>query len=311
MFSFILRRTIYAIPIVFGIALIVFVLFNLVGGDPVYQMLGKHATQEMVDQLRRELGLDRSLFAQFIDYLRQIATFDFGRSYATKETISDMILRGLGPTLSLTIVGFVVSLVLSLGIALAVSYKHGKWIDRVVVLLCVIGMSVPALAYILFGQYILAYQMGWFPISGYSQEWPDRLSYIALPALIWVFVSVGIDVRYFRTSILDETRQDYVRTARAKGLSEKMIFLKHIFKNSMIPILTFVVMEIPFLVMGSFLLESFFGIPGIGSIMIDAINNSDFPVLKAMTTVISILYVMFNLFSDLLYTWVDPRVKLR
>jgi peptide/nickel transport system permease protein len=171
-------------------------------------------------------------------------------------------------------------------------------------------MSITALAYILFGQYFFGFKLGWFPISGFENGWPERLQYVAMPAMIWVLVGLGADVRFYRTAFLDETGHDYVRTARAKGLSEAPIFFKHVLMNSLIPIITYVVIEIPFLITGSFLLESFFGIPGLGSITIDAINNSDFPMLKAMTTLEAMLFILGNLASDILYTWVDPRVRL-
>ena len=178
-------------------------------------------------------------------------------------------------------------------------------------ILCVVGMSLPSLAYILFGQYFFAYKWGWFPISGYETDWPERFNYVLLPALIYIVVSLGYDVRFYRTAVLEEVNQDYVRTARAKGLTEPKIFFKHVLKNSMVPILTNVVIEIPLLVLGAILLESFFGIPGIGGITIDAVHNSDFPVIKAMTTLQAMLFILGNLVTDILYTLVDPRVSLK
>jgi peptide/nickel transport system permease protein len=179
------------------------------------------------------------------------------------------------------------------------------------VFICVIGMSIPSLGYILFGQYILAYQMNLFQISGFDFSFAGRLEYLMLPGIIWLFLSLGYDVRFYRTALLEETNQDYVRTARAKGLSEPRVFFKHVLKNAMVPIVTNVVLEIPLLILGAFLLESFFGIPGIGSITIDAIHNSDLPVIKAMATVTSLLYIVGNIMTDLVYTLVDPRVKLK
>ena len=310
MAAYILRRLLYTIPILFGVSLIIFSLFHLVGGDPVLQMLGKNASPEQVQELREELGFDQSKPQQFLNYLKQVATFDFGRSYATRQRISEMVLAGVGPSFSLAASGFIVTLILAIFIAMLSAYYRGKPIDRIIVLICVGGMSVSALAYILFGQYFLAYKLNLFPVSGYESGFPYNLPYLIMPVIIWVTVGLGWDVRFFRTSILDETYKDYVRTARSKGLSEKKVFFKHVLKNSMIPIITYVVIQIPFLILGSFLLESFFSIPGIGSITIDAITNSDFPVLKAMTTLISIMMILGNLATDVLYTMVDPRVRL-
>ena len=308
---YLIRKIIGAIPTLLGVALITFILFNMVGGDPTYQMLGKHATAQQVAELRHEYGFDQPLYVQFFGYLKQIATFDYGRSYATKQQISTMIWSGVSPTLTLAIPAFILTEVLAILIGLVVSYYRGKLLDKVGVVLCVIGMSLPSLAYILFGQYFLAYKLGWFPISGWDNGWAERWQYIAMPMLIWVLVSLGYDVRFFRTALLEETNQDYVRTARAKGLAEPRVFFKHVLKNSMVPIVTNVVLEIPLLVLGAFLLESFFGIPGLGNITIDAVHNSDLPVLKAMTTLTSFLMIFGNLATDIVYTLVDPRVALK
>ncbi|MEK6706419.1 MAG: ABC transporter permease [Candidatus Poribacteria bacterium] len=311
MFEYIVRKLLQTIPTIFGVALIIFILFNLVGGDPTYQMLGKHANQKQIQELRHEYGFDQPKYIQFVQYLKQIVTFDFGRSYATKQPIGKMILRGIGPSLTLAIPAFLLTTFLSVIIGLFVSYFRGTFTDKSVVVACVFGMSLPMLAYILFGQYFLAYKLGWFPISGFEVTFPERFEYVMLPILIWVSVSVGYDVRFYRTAILEEVGQDYVRTARAKGLSEPRVFMKHVLKNSMVPILTNLVIEIPMLILGSFLLESFFGIPGLGSITIDAIHNSDFPIIKAMTTLQALLFIFGNLATDILYTVVDPRVRLK
>lgn len=311
MFVYIVRKLLNTIPTVFGVTLIIFVLFNMVGGDPTYQMLGKHATPQQIAEVRHEYGFDQPSYMQYAQYLKQVVTFDYGRSYATKQEISKMIMDGIGPSLTLTIPAFILTTILAVLIALVVSYFRGKMIDKVTVVLCVFGMSVPALAYILFGQYFFAYKLGWFPISGFEPDWSERLQYVALPALIMVMLGVGYDVRFYRTSILEETNQDYVRTARAKGLSEPRVFLKHVLKNSMVPILTNVVIEIPLLILGAFLLESFFGIPGLGGLTINAVHNSDFPVIKAMATLQALLLILGNLMTDIMYTLVDPRVSLK
>jgi len=311
MFAYIVRRILNTIPTIFGVALIIFVLFNLVGGDPTLQMLGKHANPRQMEELRHEYGFDQPQYVQFGHYLKEIATFDYGRSYATKQRISDMISRGIGPTMTLAIPAFSLTTLIAIAVGLLVAYFRGKWIDKVVVVICVFGMSLPSLAYILFGQYFLAYKWNLFPISGFEYDWVDRWQYVAMPILIWVAVSLGYDVRFYRTALLEETSQDYVRTARAKGLDEPTIFFKHILKNTMVPILTNVVIEIPLLLLGSFLLEGFFGIPGLGSITIDALHNSDFPVIKAMATLGSLLFILGNLATDIMYTLVDPRVSLK
>lgn len=311
MFVYITRRLLNTIPIVFGVALIIFILFNLVGGDPTYMILGKHAGAQQIAEVRHEYGFDLPKHVQFLQYLKNIVTFDYGRSYATRRPIMDMIVEGIGPSLSLAIPAFFFTTFFAIVIGVLVAYFRGRFIDKSVVVFCVLGMSVPMLAYILFGQYFLAFQLGWFPIHGFETDWSERFSYVALPMILWVVVSLGYDVRFFRTALVEEMTQDYVRTARAKGLSEPRVFFKHVLKNSMVPIITNVVIEIPMLILGSFLLEGFFGIPGLGSITINAVNNSDFPVIKAMGTLMALLLIFGNLVTDILYTVVDPRVSLK
>lgn len=298
------------IPILVGICLVTFVLLNVVGGDPTLSMLGKHATAETISALRHELGLDRPRYIQFFDYLKQIATFDFGRSYSNKQQISDLIIRAAPVSLYLMIPAFFTSVILGISLALFVAFNRGNFWDKLIVLFCIFGVSFPSLGLILFGQYYLAFKLGIFPISGFSFGFSEAVGYLTLPVLIYVGVALGGELRFFRTVMLDEINQDYIRTARAKGLNETVVMFKHVLKNAMIPIITSVVLEIPFLITGAILLEAFFSIPGMGSMMVDAINTSDFPVIKALTAVLSILYMIFNLLTDVLYAVADPRIKL-
>jgi peptide/nickel transport system permease protein len=246
-----------------------------------------------------------------MDIVRSAFTFDFGRSWSTKQEITQMIRQGAYPSLCLSIPAFTISTVLSIIISLVVAFYRGKGIDLFIRFMCIAGMSISALAYILFFQWFFAFKLGWFEISGFEFGFPDFVPYIALPAIIWVLLSLGPDVRFFRTVILDEIYQDYVRTARAKGLSEISILLKHVLRNALIPIITYTVIQLPFLILGALLLESFFSIPGLGGITLNALNSSDFPVIKAMAILSSVIYIIFGLISDVLYTLADPRVKLK
>ncbi|MFN8369146.1 MAG: ABC transporter permease [Bacteriovoracaceae bacterium] len=311
LYVYIIRRTLYVIPILLGVTLIIFLLFNLVGGDPALMLLGKHATAKQILEVREELGLNRPLYIQYWDIVKSSFTFDFGRSWSTKQDIFEMIKAGAIPSLTITLPAFTASIVLSIIISLMVAYYRGKKLDKFTVVACVSLMSISSLAYILFGQWFFAYKLGWFEISGYESGFPNFIPYVLLPIFIWIILSIGPEVRFYRTVILDEIYQDYVRTARAKGLTEFTILFKHILKNAMIPIITSVVIEIPFLILGALLLENFFSIPGLGGITLNAINSSDFPVIKAMTVLSSIGYVIFSLISDVLYTLVDPRVRLQ
>lgn len=311
MFAYIIRRLIYTIPILIGIALVTFLLFNVAGGDPVLQMLGKHADARSIAEMRQQLGLDRPILFQFFDTLRQMFTFDFGRSYATKQEIGTMMSSAAVVSLSMTLPAFIVLNILAIIISLFVAFWRGTRVDKAIVFLCVIGISVPSLSYILFGQNILAYRLDMFPISGYSRNPTEMFSFLALPILIWILISLGSEVRFLRTALLDETNQDYVRTARAKGLAESKIMFKHVLKNAMIPIITHTVIIIPYLILGSLLLENFFSIPGMGSMLIDAMQTSDFPVVRAWVMVVSLLYCLFNLLTDICYKLVDPRISFR
>lgn len=309
-YSYILRRLLYVIPVLLGVCFIIYVLFNVVSPDPTLIMLGKHASKTQMLELRAELGLDRAWYVQYFDIVKSAFTFDFGRSWSTKQNIIDMIKNGAIPSLTVTMPAFTLSFLISISISLLVSFYRGKFIDKSVVFVCVALMSISSLAYILFFQWFFAFKLGWFEISGYEEGFPDFLPYVMLPIVIWIVLTVGTDVRFYRTVMLDEIYQDYVRTARAKGLNEKAILFKHVLKNAMVSIVTYVIIQIPFLIMGSVLIESFFSIPGLGGLTLKAINTSDFPVLKAMTILTSIAYIAFNVLTDFLYTIVDPRVRL-
>jgi len=308
--TYIARRTLYVIPVILGVCFLIFVLFNVFSPDPAMIMLGKHATAKQMAELRAELGLDKPFFVQYLDIVKASFTFDFGRSWSTKQEIFQMIKQGAIPSLTVTLPGFVLSTLISIAISLLVAFYRGKFIDKAVVFFCVAGMSISSLAYILFGQWFFAYKLGWFEISGYEEGFPYFIPYIILPVIIWVILSIGPDVRFFRTIILDEVYQDYVRTARSKGLGENHIMFKHVLKNAMVSIITYVIIQLPFLILGALLLESFFSIPGLGAMTLNAINSSDFPVIRAMTVLSAVAYIIFSILTDVLYTVVDPRVRL-
>jgi peptide/nickel transport system permease protein len=310
MLNYTIRRILFTLPILLGVTLLTFLLFNVMSGDPAARFAGRHATPEMIQTIKAELGLDRSLPEQYTFYVKQIATFDFGRSWATKQKISTMIDDGLSATLSLTIPPFFISVLFCVGLGLYAGFKRGKLADKSIVVSCLALLSVSSLVYILALQYFLAFDLGLFPISGWDPSWTGRWQYLALPWIILSVLLLGGNILVYRSVVIDEAYQDYVRTARAKGLSNRQIWLKHILKNAMIPIITIVVIEMPFLITGAVLIENFFGIPGLGGMMVKALNESDFPVIKAMTVIISFAYMLFNLLSDLLYGLVDPRIKL-
>jgi len=310
MTAYIIRRLLYTVPIVIGVLLLTFTLFTLVGGDVSIEIAGKGADAETIAEIRHEYGLDKPLFlsrdSQFTDHFKHALTFDFGRA-RDRELVIDKIKRGVGPSLALTIPMFLGVLIISVSLALMVAFMRGtKW-DAAVVVICVAGMSIPYLSFILFGQYFLAYKWGIFAVF-YSPEL-RTYEYVALPVLIGITAGLGGNLRFYRTVMLDEMQSDYVRTAFAKGLSTRKVLFKHVLKNAMIPIITRVVLAIPFLFLGSLLLERFFGIPGLGYLMIEAIGSRDYFVINAMTYISAILFVIFNLITDICYALVDPRIN--
>ncbi len=309
MLSFLLRRLLHAIPILLGVTLLLFLLFYWVGGNPVYQMLGKNATAAEITRMTHQLGLDRPLWRQYLDYAGGLARWDFGRSWETKQRVSEMILDGLGPSLSLALPAFFLSALVSLGFALTAALFRNRWPDRALVVLSISAMSLSVLAFIIAAQYLFSFRRGWFPISG----WEPGLAgvpFLALPILIWTAATLGASVRFYRAVFLEEIRREYVVTARAKGLAWPRILVRHVLPNAMIPILTQLVMELPMLFTGSLLLENFFGIPGLGNMSVNAINASDLPVIKAMTFIGAVLYIAANILGDALYAWFDPRIRV-
>ncbi len=311
MYAYIFRRLLYVIPVLLGVCLVIFVLFNLVAPDPAFTLLGKHATQLQIAELHHELGMDRPYWVQYFDTVKTAFTFDFGYSWTSKQNIWEMIKAGAGPSLSITGPLFVIENIFAISLALLVAFYRGKLVDKIVLVLSIAGMSIPSLAVVLFGQWFFGYKLGIFEISGYERGFPQFVPYVILPIILYVFISFGGETRFYRTVILDEAYQDYVRTARSKGISELRVMFKHVLKNSMIPILTQIIIQIPTLILGLLFAESFFSIPGLGAMTINAINNSDFPVIKAMTILSAVGFILFGVVTDVLYTVVDPRMKLK
>ncbi len=299
------------LPTMLGVVLLVFVLFNWVGGDPAYILAGKMSDAASIENIRRQLGVDQAWYVQLGIFLKQIATFDFGQSWATGEAVSDIIASRLGPSLTVLVPLTILETVLGIALALAVAFVRGSLTDRVVMVACTAGMSISILVYIIVFQYWLAYKAGWFPVQGWGESLLENLRFAALPVLIGLAVSLAPTLRLYRSFVLDEVGQDYVRTARAKGLPERRVMWVHVLRNAAIPIITHVMASLPAMLIGAFLLERFFGIPGIGREVILAVERSDFPVIKAITVYVAVATMVFNLLTDLLYQAVDPRVQLK
>ncbi|MGZ3236406.1 MAG: ABC transporter permease [Burkholderiaceae bacterium] len=312
MTTYILRRLWQMIPTLLGVILLVFILFNWVGGDPAYVLAGKMSNPEQIANIRRQLGIDQPFIVQLWIFIKQIATFDFGASWSTGEPVSHVISTRLGPSLTVLIPLTILETVFAVTLALSIAFVRGSLTDRAVMVACTVGMSISILVYILVFQYFLAFKLGLFPVQGWGQSFTENLfRYSTLPILIALVVGIAPNLRLFRTFVLDEVDQDYVRTARAKGLSEQRIVWLHVLRNASIPMITHVMSNLPSLLIGAFLIERFFSIPGIGREIIQAVESSDFPVIKAVTIYVALATMFFNLLTDLLYRAVDPRVQLK
>jgi peptide/nickel transport system permease protein len=312
MTAYILRRLWQMAPTMLGVIILVFILFNWVGGDPAYILAGKMSTIEQVNNIRHQLGIDQPYYVQLWIFIKQIFTFDFGASWSTGEAVSHVIATRIGPSLTVLIPLTILETVIAIALALGIAFVRGGLTDRMVMVACTVGMSISILVYIIVFQYWFAYKWNIFPVQGWGNSFAENLfRYSPLPILIGLAVSVAPTLRLFRTFVLDEVSQDYVRTARAKGLSERRIVWVHVLRNAAIPIITYVMSNLPGLLIGVFLLERFFGIPGIGREVILAVERSDFPVIKAITVYVAAATMLFNLLTDLMYQAVDPRVQLK
>ncbi|MCL4197448.1 MAG: ABC transporter permease [Phycisphaerales bacterium] len=336
MWSFILRRLLYNIPVYLGILLLVMGLLRV--RNPVYAYLGKNADEKQIAQLEESFGLNDPFIVQYGRFLWKGLRLDFGESWKYQgTTVREKLLASIPPSLSITVPALILTSVISITVGLMSSFYRGRWIDRLLVIAAVLGMSISFLVYIIFGQFFGAFlpkQMGlewwpleiggsfdlWFSMSSFSVfglrvPYPDInamtwVKFCLLPVLISVIVSMGYDTRFYRAVMVEECNRDYIITARAKGATKRKIMFVHMLKNAMIPIITRIMTTLPFLITGSILLEMYFNIPGMGRTLITAITDMDYPMIQGFTAVIALLYILSIILTDVLYALVDPRVRL-
>jgi peptide/nickel transport system permease protein len=324
MINYIIRRLAYAIPILLGVNILTFALFFVVNTpDDIARIhLGiKRVTPEAIEKWKAERGYDKPLLFNaaasgagkvsdtiFFEKSVRMFAFDFGRADDGRD-IGYEIRKRMWPSLAVALPVFILGLFVYVALALVVAFFRATYIDLWAVVLCVALMSISALFYIIGGQYLVSKAWHLVPISGYG-DGLTAAKFLVLPVIIGVVASVGANTRWYRTIFLEEMSKDYVRTARAKGLSEGRVLFGHVLQNAMIPILTGVVVVIPTLFLGSLLIESFFGIPGLGSYTIDAIHAQDFAIVRAMVFLGSLLYIVGLILTDISYTLVDPRIRL-
>ena len=327
MAAYLVRRMAYGAFTVLGVLLLLFVLFFTVTDpdDIARKAVGDRARPEVYVQWKKNHGYDRPLFVNgeygvadtkrytdtlLFEHFRRMLTFDFGRSDADDTPIAKRLREGAGPSLALTVPLFVLGLLVGVVVSLFVAFFRETYIDRSVLVVCMLAMSIAGLLYIIGGQYFIGTLLRWFPISGFDPDASVIARFLALPVLVGLVSGFGADVRLYRTVFIEEMNRDYVRTARAKGAGDARIMVRHVLRNALIPILTNVVLAIPFLFTGALLLESFFGIPGLGSLTVEAIQSNDFATLRTMVFLGALLFIAGQLLTDVSYALADPRVRL-
>lgn len=324
MLAYIIRRILYAIPILIGVNILVFTLFFVVNSPDgmARSILGeKNITQEDVDNWKRQNGYHLPLFFNpeatgvakftqtiFFQKSAKLFVFDFGVSDTNNIDITSQIWERMWASLTIAVPTFLLGLCVNITISMIVAYYRATYVDFWGTIVAVTIMSVSQLFYIIGGQWLFGKIFRLFPISGYDSG-VEMLKFVILPVVIGIISGIGGGIRFYRTIFLEEVNRDYVRTARAKGMSEAVVLFKHALKNAMIPILTNVVLAIPFLFMGSLVMEAFFAIPGLGSFTIEAIQAQDFAIVRSMVYLGSVLYIVGLLMTDISYTLVDPRIR--
>ena len=312
MSAYFVRRLWQTIPTFAGVLLLVFVLFRVWGGDPAVVLGGLGASPQQIDAIRQQLGLERPWPEQFARFTWQALTFDWGRSWATNEPVAQLLATRLPATLTVMLPIVVLETLLALPLAMWTAHRRGRASDRLLTACTTVALSISFLVVIVVGQYLFAFRLGWFPVQGWSESVADNLvRYAPLPVLLAVLVGLAAQSRLYRSVVLEELEQDHVRTARAKGLGEARVMLRHVLPNVLIPVLTNVGQQLPSAFVGSFLIEVYFSIPGIGREVLLAVNRSDFPVIQAVTVNLAALTMLVNLATDFAYALVDPRVVLR
>ena len=309
---YITRRLMYGVPLLLGVTFISFLLMVYFGPDKTYELLGKNPTAEQITEVRHALGYDRPFLLRYGDYVRELITLDLGLSDSTGEPVSSILKRTLPISVALVLPGFILGNLLGLALGLLAAWYRGKWLDKLVMGASVVGMSVSFLVIIIGLQILLCtpYGLNIFPVRGWQVHGlGSYLYYVTVPTLALVLVTLGYNTRFYRAIMADEIERDHIRTLTAYGAAPTELLFKHVLKNSLIPVLTRIMFSVPFvLISGSLLLESYFGIPGIGLVTFNAITSGDQPILKAVVGLTGVLFVLALTINDMLYSVVDPRL---
>ena len=312
MFAYAVRRVLATIPVMLVVALFVFSLLYIAPGDPAAIIAGDQATPADIERIRESLGLDRPYLVRFGDWLWHILHGDLGTSIFTNLPVTHMIAQRIEPTLSLMLLTIVFSIVIAIPLGVLAAWKHGTWIDRVVMVISVLGFSVPVFVFGYLLAYVFALQLDWLPVQGFTSisdgVWPF-LQGLILPTVALGLIYVALLARITRATMLDVLSQDYVRTAKAKGVGQRAVLFVHALKNAAVPIVTVIGNGVALLIGGAVVTESVFAIPGLGRLTVDAILRRDYPIIQGVVLLFSVTYVLVNLVVDLLYTVFDPRIR--
>jgi peptide/nickel transport system permease protein len=312
MFGYVVRRVLATIPVMAVVAIVVFLLLRLASGDPAAIIAGDNATSQDVTAIRTQLGLDRPIVQQFGIWIGNVLRGDFGESFFFKKTVAELIVERLEPTLALSVCTIVLAVLVSIPLGVVAAWKRGTWIDRVVMGFSVVGFSVPVFVtgYVLI--YLFAIQLSWLPVQGYQrlrEGFGGFIERLILPSVTLAVIYVALIARITRTSVLEVINADYVRTARAKGLPELPVLLRHVLRNAAVPIVTVIGLGVALLIGGVVVTESVYAIPGLGRLTVDAVLARDYPTVQAVILLFSVVYVLINLLVDLTYTVLDPRIR--
>jgi peptide/nickel transport system permease protein len=312
MTAYLLRRLLATIPVMLFVAIFIFLMLRLTPGDPAVIIAGDYANDEQVAQIREKLGLDQPMLQQFFIWMGNVLTGDFGESYYYKKTVADLILARLEPTLSLSLLTIIFTIVIAIPLGVFAAYRQGSWIDRIIMGFSVLGFSIPVfvIGYALI--YVFSIELGILPVQGYQKlgggigPW---LLHLILPAITLAVIFVAFIARMTRTSVLEVLGEDYIRTARAKGQTEWLVVMRHALGNAAVPIITVIGLSVAILIGGVVVTESVYTIPGLGLLTVDAVLNRDYPTIQAVILLFSLTYVLINLLVDISYTFLDPRIR--
>ena len=312
MLSYLIKRVLATIPVMLFVAVFIFLLLRLTPGDPAALLAGDFANDAQIAEIRRALGLDQPLYAQFGIWISDMLRFELGESFYYKKQVSELILNRIEPTLSLSVLTIILTVLIAVPLGTLAAYKQGSWTDRGIMGFSVLGFSLPVFV-IGYGLiYVFSVQLGWLPVQGYQRigdgvgGWLYRL---ILPSIALSVIFVAFIARMTRTSVLEVLGEDYIRTARAKGQTETKVLMRHALRNAAVPIVTVIGLAIAILIGGVVVTESVFTIPGLGLLTVEAVLNKDFPTIQAVILFFSVVYVMINLLVDVSYTLLDPRIR--